>query len=466
MNIELKGVSFAYPESKNGALKNIDLKIKQGEFVLLAGSSGCGKTTVTRILNGLIPGFYGGKLEGQVLLDGRNIGEYKSYELASRMGSVFQNPRTQFFNVDTDSEITFGLENAGISSAEINATLERVTKELDLDRLRGRDIFKLSGGEKQKIAVASVYASDPEVYLMDEPSANLDMAGITELGKALEKIKSKGKTVIVAEHRLYYLAELVDRVIYLKEGRIEREITGDEFRSMNLSTLNAMGLRTNRYIKATDRRSTDREPGNGDKNLILKELSVDLDGRRILDHLNVGFKKGRICCVTGKNGAGKSTLLRTVCGLVKKSEGSVLFNGKEVSPKELKKKAFMVMQDVNYQLFADSVLNECVLGTKKKDIETVEKNLEVMNLLEYKDRHPNTLSGGQKQRLAITVSLMMDKDILLFDEPTSGLDYGNMLVCAGFLRKLADKGKVIIVVTHDEEFMECCCDGVFNLTHD
>ncbi|MCR4729093.1 MAG: ABC transporter ATP-binding protein [Lachnospiraceae bacterium] len=464
MNIELKGINYAYPESEKCALKNIDLKIKQGEFVLLAGTSGCGKTTVTRILNGLIPGFYGGKLEGSVLLDGRDIGEYKSYELASRMGSVFQNPRTQFFNVDTDSEITFGLENAGIPGTEINATLERITKELDLERLRGRDIFKLSGGEKQKIAVASVYASDPEVYLMDEPSANLDTVGISELRKALERIKGNGKTVIVAEHRLYYLAKMVDRVLYLKDGAIEKEFSGDEFRSMDLETLNSMGLRTNCHIKTTDRHFENCVLDD-DADLLIKDLSVDFDGQRILNHLNVGFKKGRIYCVTGKNGEGKSTLLRTLCGLVKKSEGSVFLNGKEASPKELKKKVFMVMQDVNYQLFADSVLNECVLGTEKKDIETVEKNLEDMRLLEFQDRHPNTLSGGQKQRLAITVSLMMDKDILLFDEPTSGLDYGNMLICADSLKRLADMGKVIVVVTHDEEFIECCCGNIFNLTN-
>lgn len=466
MNIELDNVSFAYLENESGALKNIDLKIRQGEFVLLAGASGCGKTTITRILNGLIPSFYNGRLEGRVLLDGRDIGEYKSYELASRVGSVFQNPRTQFFNVDTDSEITFGLENAGIPCDEINSTLERVSCELDLGNLRGRDIFKLSGGEKQKIAFASVYASDPEVYLMDEPSANLDTEGITELRKGLDKIKSQGKTIIIAEHRLYYLTELVDRVIYLKEGCIEKEIDGDAFRSMDPGSLNKMGLRTNRYMNVAASSAKDNGRYECNESVLLVDLSVDLDGRRILNRLNQEFHKGRICCVTGKNGAGKSTLLRTICGLIPKSEGSILLNEKEVSARELKKIAFMVMQDVNYQLFADSVLNECILGTKKVSEESAEKVLEEMNLLEFKERHPNTLSGGQKQRLAIAVSLMMDKDILLFDEPTSGLDYGNMLICAGFLRKLADRGKTILVVTHDEEFVECCRDDIVNLSCD
>ena len=205
MNIDFRNVSFTYPDKESGALKDINLHIGQGEFVLLTGASGCGKTTITRMLNGLVPGFYGGEIDGKVLLDGRDIREYKSYEIASIVGSVFQNPRTQFFNVDTDSEITFGLENAGVPAKEINTVLEKVTKELQLKNLRGRDIFKLSGGEKQKIAFASVYASAPELYLMDEPSANLDLAGIDALKKCLEKIKTEGKTIVIAEHRLYYL---------------------------------------------------------------------------------------------------------------------------------------------------------------------------------------------------------------------------------------------------------------------
>ncbi|MCR5702745.1 MAG: ABC transporter ATP-binding protein [Lachnospiraceae bacterium] len=463
MNIELKNVSFAYPENEKGALKDINLEIKQGEFVLLAGSSGCGKTTITRILNGLVPGFYNGKPEGNVLLDGRNISEYKSYELSSRMGSVFQNPRTQFFNVDTDSEITFGLENAGIKSAEINSVLENVTGELGLENLRGRDIFKLSGGEKQKIAFASVYASNPEVYLLDEPSANLDTEGIFELQKVLRKIKDDGKTVIIAEHRLYYLTEFVDRVIYLKDGRIDKEFSGTEFRNMDSRQLNELGLRTNSYSKGKEKYTKEYDLPDERGMIVLKNMSVDLGGKRVIDNLNKSFEKGKICCVIGKNGAGKSTLLRTICGLVKKSEGSVLLNGREASLKQLKKSTFMVMQDVNYQLFADSVLNECVLGTHKNSIDTAEKILDEMDLLEFKERHPNTLSGGQKQRIAIAVSLMIDKDILLFDEPTSGLDYRNMHKCAMLLKKLAAKGKTIIVVTHDEEFIECCQDDVFRL---
>ena len=188
MNVEFKNVGFSYPDTAEGTLKDISFCIKNGEFVLLVGESGCGKTTITRIINGLIPGFYGGKLTGDVLIDGKKVSDYKSYELSNVVGSVFQNPRTQFFNVDTDSEIAFGLENSGKSSEEINATLDKVTEELNIQELRNRDIFKLSGGEKQKIAFASAYASNPEIFLLDEPSANLDTVGIEGLKECLEKI--------------------------------------------------------------------------------------------------------------------------------------------------------------------------------------------------------------------------------------------------------------------------------------
>ncbi len=463
MNIDFKNVSFSYSDREKGALKHINLKIRQGEFVLLVGASGCGKTTITRILNGLIPGFYSGKLEGTVSIDMCSISEYKTYELASMVGSVFQNPRTQFFNVDTDSEVTFGLENAGVPSNEINEVLEKVTDELELENLRGRDIFRLSGGEKQKIAFASVYASGPDLYLMDEPSANLDTAGIAGLKQCLEKIKTEGKTVIIAEHRLYYLTQLVDRVVYLKEGRIEKEISGDEFRAMSVNSLNQMGLRTNHFFKMTSKNKKEFLENTSDETISLKDLSIDYGKRRVLNKLNHDFHRGKVCCVTGRNGVGKSTLLRTMSGFIKWSEGNIVQNGKTLSLNELKKKAFMVMQDVNYQLFADSVLNECILGTKTKSEDMARKLLDKMGLLEFSNLHPNTLSGGQKQRLAIAVSLMMDKEILLFDEPTSGLDYNNMWLCADFLKRLADKGKIIIVVTHDEEFMDCCSDEIYHL---
>jgi len=203
--IELKHVSFAYQGQEHDGLHDINLTIADGECVLFCGRSGCGKTTITRLVNGLIPQFYAGELTGSVLVDGQEISKLPMYQIAAKVGSVFQNPRTQFFNVDTDSEIAFGIENEARPPVELAERVEQATDDLHIRPLRNRNIFELSGGEKQKIAFASVYAMNPEIYLLDEPSSNLDMTSIQELKGHLRLLQKQGKTILIAEHRLYYL---------------------------------------------------------------------------------------------------------------------------------------------------------------------------------------------------------------------------------------------------------------------
>ena len=241
--IEFKNVSFSYEGQEHDSLHGISLKIADGECVLFCGRSGCGKTTVTRLVNGLIPQFYQGELQGRVLVDEQEISDLPMYQIAAKVGSVFQNPRTQFFNVDTDSEIAFGIENEARPVKELEERVEQTTKDLHIEKLRNRNIFELSGGEKQKIAFASVYAMNPEIYLLDEPSSNLDMASIQELKEHLRLIKSQGKTILIAEHRLYYLMELADRIVYLEDGEIARIFTSEEFLRLTETEREHMGLR-------------------------------------------------------------------------------------------------------------------------------------------------------------------------------------------------------------------------------
>lgn len=198
----LENVSYSYAEAQIGSLHNITLHIRKGECILLCGASGCGKTTLTRLINGLIPHFFPGKLSGEIRVDGRNTITTEIAALSDIVGTVFQNPRTQFFNTDTDSELVFGLENRSVPREQMKERLRELTEDLHLEHLRGRSIFALSGGEKQKIAFSSVCASDPKILVLDEPSSNLDTAAIEELAELIAKAKSEGKTIIISEHRL------------------------------------------------------------------------------------------------------------------------------------------------------------------------------------------------------------------------------------------------------------------------
>lgn len=218
--IEINNLSFKYKSQSNHSLKDINIKIKKGECILLCGRSGCGKSTLLKLINGIIPEFYDGEISGSVMVNGMNTFTTPIYELSKNVGSVFQNPKTQFYTTNTTDEIAFGLENFGIKREVINKRLIEVEKELKLEHLMNRNIFELSGGEKQKIAIASIYALNPEIYVLDEPSSSLDIKTMNELSHIITKLKSIGKTIVIAEHRLWYLKDIVDRAIYIEDGKI------------------------------------------------------------------------------------------------------------------------------------------------------------------------------------------------------------------------------------------------------
>ncbi len=459
--IKIDHISFSYGEENEntGGVRDIDLNIEDGQFVVLCGESGCGKTTITRLINGLIPHYYEGQIAGEVWVNGEKVSEQPLYDTAAVVGSVFQNPRSQFFNVDTTSEITFGCENLGQPEKDIRERFAKTVRDFRLEKLMDRNIFHLSGGEKQKIACAGVSIMEPDVLVMDEPSSNLDAASILDLRKILAFWKSQGKTIIVSEHRLYYLRGLADRFIYLAEGQVSRDYSAAEFEQLTEQQQSNMGLRT----FALERLLPPVLPQQEKTALALHNFRFAYKNEpETLHIMDCEIPTNRIVGIIGNNGAGKSTFSRCFCGLEKRC-GEIVWNGRKYRPKDRLSTCYMVMQEVNHQLFTESVLDEVLISMEEENQERAEEILNRLDLLAFKDRHPMSLSGGQKQRVAIASAIASKRSILFFDEPTSGLDYRHMKEVANVLRQVRDAGITVYVITHDLELILDCCTDIIHL---
>lgn len=458
--IDIRNVSFHYKEDLNPSLNRVNLQVQEGELVVLCGESGCGKSTVIRLINGLIPFYYDGKLEGQVNVLGQSTQDGNIYDLGCKVSTVFQNPRSQFFCVDVRSELAFGAENLKFEKNEILRRIETASHELKFEHLLNRNMFQLSGGEKQKIACASVSVTDNPIVVLDEPSSNLDMYAIDELKKMLQYWKQKGKTVIIAEHRLQYLQDMADRFIYMKKGKTVQEFCREEVEKLTPNDLVGMGLRNLSYkclgiqnnkaavsfMKMND--FSFKYKGAKKPNLSVDELDIP---------------KASVIAIIGRNGAGKSTFVRCLCGLEKKVKGVLEDNNTKLKAKKRLDNSFLVMQDVNRQLFAESVEEEIVLSMDEEDESLLEKLLEEFDLCDYRKRHPMSLSGGQKQRVAVASAIASLRNYIIFDEPTSGLDYFHMQQVADCIKNLQEKGKSIFLITHDIELIYSCCNYVLHV---
>lgn len=464
--IEFQNVTFTYQSTeRESGVYNLNLEIPDGQVILLCGESGCGKTTLTRLINGLSPEYYEGKLEGRVLVNGKDSAKIPLHELSKIVGSVFQNPRSQFFNVDTTGEIAFGCENIGLQREEIYRRIGQAAGELKIQELLDRNLFALSGGEKQKIACASVSAMEPSIFVLDEPSSNLDVTTIADLKQIVAKWKGRGKTVIIAEHRLYYLMDVADRVIYLKDGHIIEDLSADAFRQLSEHQLKTMGLRSLYPTNFTN--SITSSVVNA--MVEINDFRFSYGKREVMNIPQLFVPQKAVVGIIGDNGAGKTTFAKCLCGLEKSAKGTLRVGNEILGAKQRIKKCYMVMQDVNHQLFTESVADEILLSMKEMDGQTNQEQMEAvldsLNLLEYKELHPMSLSGGQKQRVAIGSAIASDKEFLIFDEPTSGLDYRHMLEVADNMKELSDMGKTLFIITHDPELIAKCCDYFISIEH-
>ena len=453
--IEAENASFTYQSAPSPALQDVTLTVQPGKCVVLCGRSGCGKTTFTHLLNGLSPEFYPGTLTGRCTAAGLAAGEAAIEAYVPQVGSVFQNPKTQYFNVDTTAELAFPCENAGMEPQAIRRRVDEVVEQFRLGPLMDRSVFKLSGGEKQRVAFAAACMLGPRLLVLDEPTSNLDAAAIAQLHDMIAVMKRQGVTVVLAEHRLAWITDLADRYFFFAAGRLAAQLSAAEFAALPADTLAGYGLRARTLddcragIRA---KQSARCPGT-------PVLTLGCDKKHPLRTLpDMSFAAGEIVGLMGRNGIGKSTMARTLCGLLEPVSGKICRNGRPVNARERLRSSFLVMQDVNYQLFSDSVREEVLLGAAHP--ERCDAVLRALGLDGLADRHPMSLSGGQKQRVVVAAAMLSDKPLILLDEPTSGLDLGSMQQVGQLLQEWKAQGKTLLVITHDEELAANWCDRV------
>ena len=455
--VEIENLSLSYGNNKE-VLKNISLNIEKGECVLLTGKSGSGKSSIINSINGLAVRYDGASIDGSIRIGNKDIKNLKLYEISMLVSSVFQNPKTHFFNVNTTLELLFYLENIGLSRDEMDKRLTEMLKLFPIEHLLNRDIFKLSGGEKQILCIAASYISGTEIIVLDEPSSNLDEENIKLIKEMLAQLKDMGKTIIISEHRIFYLMDIIDKIFLIKDGEIQSEYTKIDFMKFSTKKLNELGLRDKIKTKLTVPEI--KNSGNFNvKNIEFKFNGVD--NKLLLK--NISFEMGKIYGIVGTNGLGKSTLLRCLIGCERKSKDEIYLDGKRLSKADRIKISSLVMQDVNHQLFTDSVISEVSLGIKNVEISYVEDILKKLDLYELKDCHPMSLSGGQKQRVAIASVLYKNSKLLFFDEPTSGMDYYNMMNISHLINECKSNEKIIFIVSHDQEFLNSIADYVVYL---
>ena len=499
--IEIKDLSYTYPQADRPALKNINLTINKGEFILLTGPSGCGKTTFCRTLNGLIPKFYNGKMVGQVIVNGLDTAKYSTMELAQHVGLIFQNPDNQIFALTVEKDIAFGLENLGKNREEMYKEIDWAAGVTGINNLRQRATHELSGGQKQRLTIASVLAMHPSIIVLDEPTSFLDPVGAEHIFEVLDHLnKDLEITVILIEHRIDIAAKYADRIIVFDQGEVRSDGTPVEILSREDTRLLGVGiprilslakllkykkrfppypLSAEQFYQAlisdlprkkekiTKKVTSEVKELSGEhhhKPLIeLRNVYFDYPGNvQALKSVDLTIHQGDFIAIMGENGAGKTTLVKHFNGLLRPKKGDVFFDGINISEKsvaQLARRIGLVFQNPDDQLFEETVEKEISFalhnfGMNESFIEKIVNwALNLLDIDQYKEKSPFALSGGERKRVALASVLAWDPDVLVLDEPTIGQDYGQKERLRHFLMQLRTQGKTVIIVTHDVEFV-------------
>jgi energy-coupling factor transport system ATP-binding protein len=500
--IRLREFSFSYNGADRPALNNINLTIEDGQFVLLTGASGGGKSTLCRVFNGLVPHFYGGKISGRAEVQGLDILKTPPKELATKVGMVFQDPENQLVTTDVEREIAFGLENLGYPKNLIARRIEEALDTAGIANLRFARNNELSGGEKQKVAIASVLALHPEILVLDEPTSELDPQSAEEVLRLLERLNDElGLTVILIEQRLDRVVHLVDRLLVMGNGEIiadgtPRAVMGGDIEELGIGlppvirlmrqlqgkdlalnglplTVKDARLQLQKVLKSVKPAEFADAGASSKPVLNVDKLWFSYGERAVLRNINLDIERGGFIGIMGRNASGKTTLVKQFNGLLKPTKGKVRLEGVDTSKStvaELSQRVGYVFQNPNVHLFADSVEDEIAFSLRNRGADEAEiakavaEMLDEFELERYRKSYPRNLSGGEKQRVALASVLAGQPEIIVLDEPTRGMDYVLKKKLINYLDDYRRRGNTVIMVSHDVETIAECARRVVLLS--
>lgn len=456
--LEIKNLSLSF-QNNYKVFKNISIKVKKNKITLLTGKSGCGKSSLLMCITGVIPDIIEGNISGEIIYKGENIENKGIKTVSGEIAYMFQDPDSQLCTFTVEDEIAFGLENINIDPFHMDNIIDKVLEQVGIKHLKKRRLNQLSGGEKQKVALASILALDPEVILMDEPTANLDPKSTKEIIKLIKNLRDNfHKTILIVEHKISEFSEIIDDVIWFEKDRaknIEKASFMESYKSLSFPH----NLRKNKECT--------------EKILEAKQIYFTYNKDiNVLKNVNFSLYKGEIAAIIGPNGAGKSTLSKILMGLLKLENGSILIKGRDIrdiNTRELGEYIGLVFQNPEHQFIKMTVEKEMALSLeiRREDSETVKNTvnsyLSIFDLDNHRLSNPFSLSQGQKRRLSTASMMINGQSILILDEPTYGQDRTNLEKLINLLYKINSQGTSILMITHDMDMVLNCCDRVIQL---